>query len=1146
MTARVSILGGPAGAGKTRHLLERHRAVAGSGPPGAALWLCPSHRAALALRSRLGGVLCPGLFTFQDLAEEVLRVNDPSARPLSHVQRRLLAEELIAGLHARGRLPHFQGVIDTRGFAAAVFALLGELKQNEIWPEKLEAALARLPGRAQERPGGRKEEQCALLYRAYHDRLVRHGLYDLEGRLGYARDLLARGKREPLAGVRAVFVDGFSGFLRTQLDILTALAGWVEEMWITLPDEPGPERAELFAPSRQALAALAGLRPSVSYLGAELAGERRALCPPAGPPAQGRRLADRILGAVDNPQAASEGRSAGLAHLERELFRPRKLVRRAADAAGLLCLEAPGPVGEARMVAREIRQLLQGGARPDDVLVVLREVTAHADLLTEVFAEYGIPADVEGAEPLARNPAVATLLRVHRLPEEGWPFAAVTALLRSGYFRPDWPEVQGCPEMPGLAEALLRLLGEPRGRDAYLGAVKRWHEDPPPGLEDEDAEESRRTRTHELAARCRGFLERFFRSWDGAPQRAPLAEHAGWLRGLADDLGLRRAAAGSPRDAAALARFWDELARWERLDRTLHGKARTLDRAHFQRTLAALAAEAGLARTPRGPGRVRVLSAGLARALDAPYVFLMGLGERSFPRLTPPEPLLDEQERQALKQAGLDIPCAGDLLPAEKLLFYEVVTAARERLVLSYPAVDEQGQTLLPCAFLAELRECFAEGAITRKRRQMLIQGYDSDEPLSPAEHRVQLALQMAGRPVSGSSETSARPAPVCDGPLTELLTTARDVARRRLLLEEHGPYDGLLRDPAVVAEVCQAFGPDHILSPTALEAYIACPFRFFLRHVLHLEPLEEPSEEIESTERGLAFHRALSRLHTQLKAQGVHEPAEEVVAHLAGQLEQAVRECTHHASPAARALWRLEGQRLQRAAERYAGHWRKLVEPWLPHQVRPRPEYFEVSFGLPAKDGTLGAGPLILTVDGLEVRVSGRIDRVDVAELPDGGVGFWVIDYKTGRSTHYTAGDLKEFRRLQLTLYALAVEEVLLAGRLARPLGLAYWLVTDTGPKPVLPGHPRHLEWLARAEGWRRVREELRRWVVRLVRAIRGGDFPLKPRSEDCTQTCDFGQVCRISQSRRAVEEKAWTLPLPMMDSPQRHKEHQEDTKEA
>jgi hypothetical protein len=153
----------------------------------------------------------------------------------------------------------------------------------------------------------------------------------------------------------------------------------------------------------------------------------------------------------------------------------------------------------------------------------------------------------------------------------------------------------------------------------------------------------------------------------------------------------------------------------------------------------------------------------------------------------------------------------------------------------------------------------------------------------------------------------------------------------------------------------------------------------------------------------------------------------------------------------------------------------------------------------------------------------------VDIAELED-GIGFWVIDYKTGAAKYYTGNDLQTFQRLQLMLYAVAVERVLLPGRNARPLGLAYWLVADSGPKVVMPAKAkRQTAWLEDVQRWFAVRTELERWVATLVTNIRAGTFPLKPRSDDCTETCDFGQICRISQSRAYAKE--WKLPLPVVE---------------
>ena len=97
-----------------------------------------------------------------------------------------------------------------------------------------------------------------------------------------------------------------------------------------------------------------------------------------------------------------------------------------------------------------------------------------------------------------------------------------------------------------------------------------------------------------------------------------------------------RAAAEDARDEAALEQLWDEIGQWLRHEERRYG-GRTIDRKTFLRRLTALAAEASLPRSPTGPGRVRVLSANQARHLDADHVFVLGLGERGFPRLTPPQ-----------------------------------------------------------------------------------------------------------------------------------------------------------------------------------------------------------------------------------------------------------------------------------------------------------------------------------------------------------------------------------------------------------------------------------------------------------------------------------------------------------------------------
>src|SRR5262249_34883653 len=167
------------------------------------------------------------------------------------------------------------------------------------------------------------------------------------------------------------------------------------------------------------------------------------------------------------------------------------------------------------------------------------------------------------------------------------------------------------------------------------------------------------------------------------------------------------------------------------------------------------------------------------RHLAASYVFILGLGERGFPRLAAPQPLLEEAERLALRPGGVDLACASEQMPGEMLLFYQIATRARRRLVLSFPAVDERGQPLLPSSFLTAALDCFRPGAVPVERRSMLLEGYDSDVPLSPAEYRVRAATVLAAGGALG---------PGLAPDLRANLMDAAKLVRLRLREKEHNP----------------------------------------------------------------------------------------------------------------------------------------------------------------------------------------------------------------------------------------------------------------------------------------------------------------------------------------------------------------------
>ncbi len=279
VTAKLVVISGPAGSGKTEALLARYRASLAENRPGESLWLAPTWRAAADVRRRLLdaatiGFLAPGVLTFDQFAESILEDTPEPIRPLSRFLKRRLVGELIDDARAAGRLTHFAPIAATAGLVDLLCDFLSELKRLEIWPEDFQRACDCTGAGVRE-----KDREILDLYRAYQQQLQEHCLYDAEGRFWSARDWLkkswsanepAAGGRTPWPTLRLVVADGFTDFTRTQHEILDILAWRAEAIVISLPLQADSRRA-----FRQAVADIAGVSPASSDLDAHGASSPR-------------------------------------------------------------------------------------------------------------------------------------------------------------------------------------------------------------------------------------------------------------------------------------------------------------------------------------------------------------------------------------------------------------------------------------------------------------------------------------------------------------------------------------------------------------------------------------------------------------------------------------------------------------------------------------------------------------------------------------------------------------------------------------------------------------------------------------------------------------------------------------------------------
>lgn len=1026
MSSRVHII-----VGSPSELLARlqEQAIGAESP----FWLVPNDFHAPRFENSL---------TFPQLALKLAAppVNQPL---LSEPQQRMLMREVMATLVSQRKLKVLGKLLDTPSGASLVFAFISELKDLGVEPDQWDELAAEAAGR---RP---LERDVSLIFHGFQKLLKEHALLDRD-----AVVRLALGRTKWPAIGDAVFVHGFAGWTPPQLSLLQRLATQVGKLCLSLPAEADTSERFTSVTSTQVFQAFPSANVEEPSAPAHLPRDRE----------------------------KRDGLPVGLAHLSRNLFVDNAPL--SADGDGLVVLEAPGMIGEVRMVARAIKSQINSGVAPESIVVAIRQMSSYAGLMDETFADYDIPFALDATLPLSLVPVVAGLFKAAAIARHGFQFSDISDMLRNTLFRPDCPELTADPELPLAADLLLRQLNEPRGREAMLDAAARWAAAPPVPLEDEDAEQSHQARIHELAKRCLPFLTKYFALWDSAPKLADFDHHVAWLAAFANSLGW-------PDDDPALQQLHADLAGWSDRERQIAPK-KIWPHEQFLDRLGELAALATRPRSPASVGQVQVLAAGSAAGLQYDHLYLLGMGERGFPDLSVAARLYDDSDRAAFRGVGLDVDVAAERFPAEKLLFLRLVLGVRRSLTLSYPATDEKGQELLPGSFLRAIRDdLFGVGpdgksVIKHVRKTMLTDGLDEDEPLSIAEKRIRHARAKAGGAVA-TPELAAH------------LIAVRGMGNQRFRKGNFSAFDGMLTDANVRQQIAQRFGTDRAMSPTALEAYIACPFKFFAGRVLKLVKWADPSEEIEAHRRGSAYHRALTRLHRGQQRRG------QVADRLSAELAFAIGEYADRAgSRTTKILWQLELERLQRSANNYANQLAAHNEAWSDFG-KTRTELLEEPYAI------------VVEVGSQRMKLGGRMDRIDVIETDAGAIGFLVIDYKTGRSGSYTRPAVQKMSSLQLAVYSLAAERRL--GELP-PLGMLYWMPLDQGPKVALAGDKLN---------WPVFRGRLEAWLLELAGHIRAGEFPLQPRDDNACRYCDFHRMCRIAQGGPA---KSWTLPLPVVES--------------
>jgi ATP-dependent helicase/DNAse subunit B len=462
-----------------------------------------------------------------------------------------------------------------------------------------------------------------------------------------------------------------------------------------------------------------------------------------------------------------------------------------------------------------------------------------------------------------------------------------------------------------------------------------------------------------------------------------------------------------------------------------------------------------------------------ARGIPFRAAAILGFAEGEFPQTLKEDPFLRDEDRKLLREVyGLPIRQSTDSAEAE--YFYESVTRANSALMLTRPRIADNGAPWQPSPYWEEILRCVNLKPLIHTSRSLP----DLDAASSKAEY---FEIISTGSEYISAWEQAEENQPVTYRQINQALSILS--SRAYDSDPSGGIYNGRLTELSAVFS--ERYPADHIWSASRLETYQACPYYFFVANVLALEKIEPPREGLDARQLGNIYHHILEDLY-----QGVGDRPE--LKNLQDALPEIARQVFDQAPR--REGFRITSWWFHTQKEILTNLERCLV---VLETLDPEFVFFraEQKFGIPKYPEP----PLQVSIRGGGFfLLRGFIDRVDKSERGT----IRIIDYKTSASYGFTNKAVREGKKLQLPLYALAAQGALNLGRIqegfyfhvrtAEPSGFklsSFRINGKRGPSAAIE-NAVEISWKA-------------------IQAVRGGNFEPKAPDNGCPDYCPAMDYC-------------------------------------
>ena len=362
-----------------------------------------------------------------------------------------------------------------------------------------------------------------------------------------------------------------------------------------------------------------------------------------------------------------------------------------------------------------------------------------------------------------------------------------------------------------------------------------------------------------------------------------------------------------------------------------------------------------------------------SRSHNVKAVFILGINDGIFPSINKDEGFINDKDRENLKNQGIELAkTTTDRLYEEQFNIYKSLTVPEEKIYLSYTSTDLEGRSQRPSVLITKIKKMFPllqeESDIINKPSFIGMPEETFDELLSQIYNRV------SGKDVDEKWKEVYK------------WYAENEEWKDKLVKSIQGLNYTNLPDKINESSIDKLYGNKMQTSISKLEKYRTCPFSFHLKYGLKLQDNER--FELKSMDTGSFMHEVIDDFFEKIKNKELevktitNEEIEKVVKEIVNEKINLARNAIFRSSKKFKILL-LKLNKVLTKSIKY------IVDGLKNSQFEILGN--EIEFG---KEGKFK--PIQIELEnGKKVEITGKIDRIDIAENEDGKY-IRIIDYKS------------------------------------------------------------------------------------------------------------------------------------------------------